>query len=99
MLQGVATASSSLVLGLALYHQPSLSSSPSSLLCVLVLVLATAVLGGLATGGINLLIQVTLPTHPQYRAVPAERLVGRDVRPDPGQAGPDQLGLPGDRSR
>jgi hypothetical protein len=76
VVQGGATAASSLVLGCSLhYHEvvdpakgkdkgsrrsapQALAAAPGPLLGVTALVLASAALGGLATGGIALLIQV-----------------------------------------
>ena len=55
--QGVTTALSSVSLGLGLHHLSSFSST--HLLLLLTVVLGTAALGGLAAGGITLLIQVT----------------------------------------
>ena len=56
MLQGVATALSSVSLGLGLHNLDSFSST--HLLLLLAFVLGTAAIGGLAAGGLTLLIQV-----------------------------------------
>ena len=60
--QGAATALSSVSLGLGLHHLASFSST--HLLLLLAFVLGTAAFGGLAAGGLTLLIQVQPPSHP-----------------------------------
>ena len=56
LLQGAATALSSVSLGLGLHNLESFSST--HLLLLLAFVLGTAAVGGLAAGGLTLLIQV-----------------------------------------
>ena len=55
--QGSANALSSVTLGFGLYHLASFTST-SNLLILLTIAMGTAVIGGLATGGLSLLIQV-----------------------------------------
>ena len=65
LLQGAATAVSSVSLGLGLHNLDSFSST--HLLLLLAFVLGTAAIGGLAAGGLTLLIQVQpdfISSHP-----------------------------------
>ena len=80
LLQGAATALSSVSLGLGLHNLESFSSS--HLLLLLAFVLGTAAVGGLAAGGLTLLIQVqhhSISSHLHHLSLP-ERLVGCHLR-------------------
>ena len=105
-LQGVTTALSSVSLGLGLHHLSSFSST--HLLLLLTVVLGTAALGGLAAGGITLLIQVTnivnlliqvpntiSPVQLFLQLASSERLVGCYLRGQPGQPCKGQLCISG----
>ena len=70
--QGAATAVSSVSLGLDLHNLASISSN--HVLLLLAFVLGTAAIGGLAAGGLTLLIQVPASYFIMHLFPPSERL-------------------------
>ena len=76
--QGAATAVSSVSLGLGLHNLASISSNHIPLL--LAFVLGTAAIGGLAAGGLTLLIQVPASYFIMHLFPPSERLAGCHLR-------------------
>ena len=76
--QGAATAVSSVSLGLDLHNLASISSN--HVLLLLAFVLGTAAIGGLAAGGLTLLIQVPASYFIMHLFPPSERLAGCHLR-------------------
>ena len=76
--QGAATAVSSVSLGLGLHNLASISSN--HILLLLAFVLGTAAIGGLAAGGLTLLIQVPASYFIMHLFPPSERLAGCHLR-------------------